>query len=327
MLILTRKDIENLIEMKDVIDVVEKAFLELAEQTAICPTRLVINIKKYGGQAVIMPAYLGKMDALATKIVTNYAANPQEHDLPTILASIILNNSRTGEPLALMEGSYITALRTGAVGGLAIKYLARKDSKIVGVIGTGFQAMTQVRAACAMLKEIERVKAYDISRDRGERFAVEAAQKLNIKVEIVKSTKECVEGSDIVITATTSTVPVLDGDWVGLGTHINSFGWMGPNGRELDDKIVKKAKIYVDTKEGVLTESGDLIIPIRKGIIPKDKIYAELCEVVSGKKPGRRQNDELTCFKSVGVSVGDAATAKLVYERSLKVGVGIEVKL
>lgn len=327
MLVLTRKDIENLIEMDDVVDVVNEAFLEIADQTAKCPTRLVIDIEKHKGQVFIMPAYLGKIDAFATKIVTSYAANPREHNLPAVFASIILNNPETGDPLALMEGSLITALRTGAVGALAIKHLARKDSRTLGVIGTGFQAMTQVRGTCAVLRNIEKVKAYDISKERADKFAAETAQKLNIKVEVAKSAKECVVGSDVVITATTSTIPVLDGDWVNAGTHINSIGWMGPDGRELDDKIVKKARIYVDTKEGALAESGDLIIPMKKGIIPKDKIYAELCEVVSGKKPGRRQNEELTCFKSVGVSVGDVATAKLVYEKALKEKVGTKVNL
>jgi ornithine cyclodeaminase/alanine dehydrogenase len=326
MLILTGKDIEALAEIKDVIDAVENAFLELAKQTAICPKRLCIPIERHKGFAFFMPAYLSKMGALGTKIVTQYEENLQ-YGLPTVLASIILNNPKTGEILALMEGTYVTALRTGAASGIASKYLARKDSRVVSVIGTGVQARTQLWAVCEVLRNVEEVKVYDLFFERAEKFAHYISEKLKLDIKAIKTSRECIENSDVIITATTSKIPVLDGDWVKSGAHINSIGWMGPDARELDSKIIKRAKVVVDTKEGVLAESGDLIIPIKEGTISKDHIYAELAEIVSGKKPGRAKHEEITCFKSVGLAIEDAATAKLIYEKALKEGVGTRIEL
>jgi len=324
MLILTRQDIEKIVEIKDAIDAVEKAYLERAKQTAICPERLVIDIKKHKGSIFCMSAYLSRMDIMATKIVTNYEENLSKYGLPTILGSIILNDSKTGSIISLMEGTYITALRTGATSGVAAKYLARKDSEVIGVIGTGVQARTQVWALCQVLKNVNKVKAYDAVFERAEKFVKEMHS--TIDAEIARSSKECVEDSDVVIIATTSRVPVLDGNRVKKGTHVTSIGYVGPDGRELDDTTVKRSKIVVDTKS-VLVESGDLIIPIRKGIITKEDVHAELAEIVSGEKLGRVEKDEITCFKSVGLAIGDAAVAELVYKKAIKEKVGTEINL
>jgi len=327
MLILTRQDIEKIVEIKDVIDAVEKAYLERAKQTAICPERLVIDIKKHKGSVLCMPAYLSKMDILATKIVTNYEENLSKYGLPTILGSIILNDSKTGSIISLIEGTYITALRTGATSGVAAKYLARKDSEVISVIGAGVQARTQVWALCQVLKNVNKVKAYDAVFERAEKFVKEISRMpLTIDAEIARSSRECVEDSDVVIIATTSRVPVLDGNWIKKGTHVTSIGYVGPDGREIDDATVKRSKIVVDTKS-VLVESGDLIIPIRKGIITKDDVHAELAEIVSGEKLGRAEKDEITCFKSVGLAIGDAAVAGLVYKKAIKEKVGTEINL
>lgn len=323
-MVLTRKDIEGLIDMKDVIEVLEDAFRELVEQTAICPTRLFIEVKKYKGTSFFMPSYLGKMDALGIKMVNQFNENLQK-GLPTVLASIVSLDPRTGETQALMEGTYITALRTGAASGLATKYLARKDSKVVGVIGTGVQARTQIWAMKEVLKDMEEVKAYDLFPERAKEFAEEIEKKLKLEVRVVGTNKECVENSDVIVTSTTSKAPVLDGDWVKEGAHINSIGW-GPDARELDDKTIKKAKIVVDTKEGALAELGDLIIPIKRGIISQDHI-AELSEIVAGKKPGRTSKSDITCWKPTGLAIEDVATAKLIYEKAIKEGVGTIIEL
>ena len=147
------------------------------------------------------------------------------------------------------------------------------------------------------------------------------------KCFIVGTPEECVENSDVLVVATTSKVPVLDGNWLTKGTHVNSIGVSGPEGRELDDTTVKKAKIVVDTKEGVLAETGDLIVPIKRGIISQENIYAELHEIVGGKKPGRTSDDEVTCWKAVGIAIEDAAVAKLVYDKAKKEGIGKEVEI
>ena len=273
-----------------------------------------------------MPAYLSQTESLAIKIVTQYEEN-LKHGLPTILASILLNDPENGKPLALMDGTYITATRTGAASAVATKYLARKDSSVVGVIGTGGQARAQVQGLREVLENLARVRVYDILPKRAEEFAYSVSRELSLTAETVGTSKQCVENSDVIVLATTSKVPVLDGDWIRVGAHVNSIGVVGPEGRELDDKTVKRAKIVVDTAEGALVETGDLIIPIKNGIISRNDIYAELHEIVGGKKLGRTSSDEITCWKAVGMALEDAAVAKLVYDKAKKEGIGKEVEI
>jgi ornithine cyclodeaminase/alanine dehydrogenase len=325
-LFLSRSDVESLVTMREAVQAVEKAFLELHEGKAVCPKRLIISVDKHEGFVYYMPAYLSQTESLAIKIVTQYEEN-LKHGLPTILASILLNDPENGKPLALMDGTYITATRTGAASAVATKYLARKDSSVAGVIGTGGQARAQVQGLREVLENLARIKVYDILPKRAEEFADIISRELSLTAEAVGTSKQCVENSDVIVLATTSKVPVLDGDWIKVGAHINSIGVVGPEGRELDDKTVKKAKIVVDTAEGALAETGDLIIPIKKGIISQNDIYAELHEIVGGKKLGRTSNDEITCWKAVGIALEDAAVAKLVYDKAKKEGIGKEVDI
>ena len=325
-LLLNRKTVESLVTMKDAIQVVEEAFLEWYRGTAVAPKRLIITVDDYQGFAYYMPAYLSKKKSLAVKIVTQYERN-LKLGLPTIMASILLNDPETGKPLALMDGTYLTATRTGAASAVATKYLARKSSSLVGVIGTGGQARAQLRGLFEVLENIEKIKVYDVFPDRAEKFAKEMADEFNVAVESVKHNRECVKDSDVIVLATTSAVPVLDGTWLKPGAHINSIGVVGPEGRELDDQTIKRAKIVVDTKEGALAETGDLIIPLRNGVISERSIHAELHEIVANVKPGRTSETEITCWKAVGVAFEDAAVAKLAYDEAKKKKVGTEVEL
>ena len=326
-LILNRKDVEPLLDMGELISLMEKVFLQSYRRETVCPKRTIINVEKHDGYMYYMPAYLSGSESLAVKIVSQYDENPSRHGLPTIMASILLNDSQTGKPLALMEGAYITALRTGAASGVAAKYLAREDSKVVGVIGTGVQARTQVWAMSKVLKRIVSVKAYDLLPERVDPFVKDISGKYGLKAGAVRSSRECVESSDVLVVATTSKTPVFDGSWLKRGTHVSSIGVSGVDGRELDDATVKRAKIVVDTREGAFSESGDLIVPIRNGTLREDDIYAELDEIVGGRKPGRTSDVEITCWKAVGLAVEDAAVARFVFDRAVKEGIGKEVEL
>lgn len=325
MLVLSSNDLEKILSMREVIKAMEKAFLELYKGTAKVPLRTIINIDKHKGIMLYMPCYLEENDALAIKVVSVYEENLKK-GLPTIFAAVLVNDPETGKPLAIMEGGYLTAMRTGATSGVATKYLARNDSRIVGIIGAGVQARTQLWAVYE-IRPIERVFVYDISMERAKSFADYMSKKLGIEIIIAKSPEEVVNNSDILILATTAKQPVIDGDWVKAGTHINSIGWVGPGGRELDSKTVKKAKVVVDSKEAVLKESGDIIIPIKEGTIDEGHIYAELAEIVSGAKKGRTSDEDITLFKSVGLAIEDAIIAKLAYEEAVKKGIGKEIKL
>jgi len=323
-LILTRSDLERILSMEEVIEAVEHAFSELEMGTAVLPQRTGIDIKKEKGWVGVMPAYLEKTGSLSTKIVTVFEKN-REKNLPTIMAVVVLNSTETGEPLAIMEGNFITAMRTGAVGGVAAKYLARKDSKIVGVFGAGVQARTQLTAAC-VVRGIEEAFVYDKIRERAEAFAAEMSKKLNIPVK-ASEPEEIVRKSDIIITATTSKTPLFDGNLVKPGTHLNLIGSFKPDSREVDEKVVKKSKIVVDQKSAALEEAGDLIIPLKAGIIREEDIYAELGEIVTGKKSGRTSDSEITLFKSVGLGIQDCATAWLAYTKAIEKGIRRDVDL
>jgi alanine dehydrogenase len=323
-LILSRSDLEKVLSIKDVINVVEAAFSELERGTAILPQRATVTLTKEAGWVGIMPAYLGKMGSLSTKIVTVFDKN-LEKKIPTIMATVILNSTETGAPLAIMEGTFITAMRTGAVCGVATKYLARKDSKTVGVFGAGVQARTQLMAVCAV-RDIRSAFVYDMFKDKANAFAIEMSKTLNIPIE-TREPEDTVKESDIIITATTAKTPIFDGNLVNPGTHLNLIGSFKPDVREVDEVVIRKSKIVVDQKSAALEEAGDIIIPIKAGIITEEDIYAELGELVTGIKPGRTSYSEITLFKSVGLGIQDSATAWLAYTKAKEKGICKEVNL
>jgi len=325
-LILSRKDLEAIMTMKETIEVVERAFREFALGTARMPTRASLTVFDKGGWMGVMPAYLSETGSLAAKIVSVFEENPSKYSLPTVLATVTLNDASTGSPLAFMEGTYITAMRTGAAGGVAAKYLARKDASAVGILGAGVQARTQL-LAINEVREVNKVYVFDISKDQATRFSEDMSKAIGVGIEIADSPEDVVKQSEIVATATTSKMPVVDGRLLRKGTHVNAIGSFRPDSRELDDETILKSKVVVDSKEAALAEAGDIIIPLRANRITEAHIYAEIGEIVTGKKAGRVSNDEVTVFKSVGLGVQDAAAAYLAYRKAKEAGVGVEVEL
>jgi len=326
-LVLTRKDVESLLTMKETMKVVEDAFRELAQGTADMPLRTVIRPKKYGGLINFMPGYLGDMDALAIKVVSGYPDNPKKYNIPTILATILVHDPATGALQAIMDGAWITAMRTGAVSGVATKYLAREDAETVGVFGTGVQAKTQLMAM-KEVRKLKGIKAFDIVQENAKRFSQEMTQQLGIGVVPVNDAATVVNGSHILIAASTSKLPLFDGHLLKDGVHINGIGsHHGPGVKELDETTIKRAKVVVDQREAALKEAGDIIDPISKGVITADHIYAELGELVTSKKKGRTSPNEITLFKSVGLAVQDVSTATRVYELAKAKGIGRTVEV
>jgi len=325
-LILSRKDLEAVMTMKETIEAVESAFKELTMGTARMPTRVGLTVFDRAGWMGVMPAYLSEVGSLAAKVVTVFEDNPSKYNLPTVLATVTLNDASTGYPLAFMEGTYITAMRTGAAGGVAAKYLARKDAKAVGIFGTGVQARTQLLAVNEV-REIEKVYAFDVSANQSGKFAEEMSKVIGVDVETASSPEIVVKKSEIIVTATTSRTPVFDGRMLRRGTHINAIGSFRPDARELDDDAILRSKVVVDSREATLAEAGDIVVPLKTNVISETHIYAELGEVITGKKCGRISDDEITLFKSVGLGVQDAAAAYLAYKKAREAGVGFDVEL
>lgn len=308
--------------MKETIEIVEEAFKQFALKNVVMPLRTYLDIQQFDGLFLTMPAYIGgNMNSLGLKVVTVYKQNPIKHGLPTILANIQLHDPKTGKLLALMDGTYITAMRTGAVVGVATKYLANKDAKTVGLFGAGVQGESCI-LAIKEVRNIELIKVYDIIPSKSKTFCKEIVEKIEVKAIPVNKPEEVIQDSDIIITATTSKTPVFNGELLKKGMHINAIGAHTPETRELDEITIKKSKIVVDSKEAALKEAGDIIIPIKKGIISPNAIYAELGEIITNKKIGRRSKDEITVFKSVGLAIQDISTAKLVYEKAIKNNIG-----
>jgi len=325
-LVLSAKDLKRVLTMKEAIAEVEEAFKELACGTAVMPTRVGLTVFDKAGWIGAMPAYLSRTRALATKIVTSYDANPSRYGLPTVMALIVLNDPETGKPEAMLEGSLITAMRTGAVSGVATRYLARHDANVVGIFGAGTQGKTQLEA----MKEVRNVRlalVHDIIQERANRFAQEMRQRLGIEVRVESNPGHVVNESDIIITASTSKTPVFRGEMLKSGTHINAIGSFRPDTRELDDLTIRRSKLVVDSLEAALEEAGDIVIPLKSGLIRRDHIHAELGQIVARQKTARENEEEITVFKSVGIGIQDAAAAKLAYKKACEAKIGTRIEL
>ena len=325
-LFISRKDVESILSMRETIEAVEKAFREHGLGTVSMPLRPVIRVDSQKGMVAFMPAYLEGMESLGIKVVSVYADNPTKYNLPTIQGIVLLNDPKTGTVVAIMDGAFLTAMRTGAASGVATKYLASKNAKVVGVIGTGVQGRTQVAGVCEV-RAIEKVKAYDVIPDRCSTFCKQVSADLKVDAVPVSSPELAVKDSDIVVTASTSKTPVLNGDWLDKGTHVNAIGSHTPDSRELDATAIKRAKVVVDSRDAALKEAGDLMIPISQGIISPDHIYAELGEIITGRKIGRESEDDITLFKSQGLAIQDVSAASKVYEIAVKKGLGKTLEL
>lgn len=326
-LFISGKEIRNLLTMKEVIDRVEEAFKLKGLGRVQMPAKLYLFYSRYGGDLRCMPSYIEDLEVSAVKVVNVHPGNV-EKGLRTVMAIIVLVDPRNGFPLAVMDGSHITDMRTGAAGGVAAKYLARKDSKIIGMIGAGRQARMQLAALTTIYSKLEEVKVYDISKDRANSF-IEEMGKLYVEVvnlKAVGSAEEAVMDADIVVTATPSRQPIVKDEWVKPGVHFNCIGADAPGKEELDPAILKRAKIVVDDMEQA-SHSGEINVPLSKGILSEEDIYAEIGEVVAGLKPGRESESEITIFCSTGLAIQDAVTAKLAYEKAKEKGLGLYIGL
>jgi ornithine cyclodeaminase/alanine dehydrogenase len=324
-LLLSRDDVIRVLNMPDCIKAVEKAFAELAAGTAVQPLRT--NITPPDGLALYMPAYLKESGALACKLVSVYKNNPARHRLPVVVGKVLLQDPASGDVICIMDGGYLTAVRTGAASGVATKYLAREDpGQTAGIFGAGVQAKMQLWAV-AVARDITRAMVYDISSEAVRSFIDELGPRLGLRITAADSPEAILEKTDIICAATSSANPIFEGAKVRAGTHINGIGSHTPNARELDSTIIKRSHLVADSREACLSEAGDIMIPIEEGAINESHIQAELGEVVLGTKPGRTDREEITLFKSNGLAVQDAATARLVYDRAIADGIGVTVDL
>ncbi len=315
--ILAAGDVKAALPMPKAIEAMKQAFSQFSAGQATVPLRGHIATDQ--GVTLLMPAYLHGSQNLGVKIISIYEDNPKR-DLPTISATVMVLDPQTGFPLALMDGSSLTAIRTGAAGGVAADVLARQNAESVVLFGAGVQARTQLQAVLAV-RDITQVSIIDPFDESARRLADEVETWPNApQVTLGQSAGQAVPEADIVIAATTSAVPLFDGNDLKPGAHVTGVGTFTPDKREVDETTVRRARVVVDSYEACLEEAGDIIIPN----VPID---AEIGEILNGDKPGRQSDDEITYFKSVGIAVQDTLAAAVVFAAAQDKGLGTEVDL
>lgn len=323
--LLTEDDVRTVLTMADTVEVVEEAFRQYALGSVQVPSRIGVKIPAHNGFHGVMQAYVGgDSDSLAVKTGSMYRENPAKNNLPGIILYVLLYDPTNGSLLALMGGNHLTAMRTAAVCGVATKYLARRDAEVLGLFGAGVEGRSQV-LAIHEVRPLKKVKVFDPVPGKATALAEEMATTIGIEISAVDDPKEAVTDCDIVSATTNSATPVFEGRWLQGGTHINAIGSHAPDVQELDSDTVARAKVVVDSREAVLAEAGDFIVPIKEGRFSEDHLYAELGELITGTKPGRSSSSEITLFKSVGLALQDAAAAARTYRLAKEKGVGTEV--
>lgn len=324
-LILAGSDIAQLLPMGACIDVMADALSGLTRGDAVLPLRQVLRLPDGKSAFAVMPASLGQSKAVGAKVITVF---PDNHgtSFDSHQGAVLLFEAEHGSLAAVMDASSITAIRTAAVSGLATRLLARDDATELAILGTGVQARTHLDAVRAV-RRVDRVRVWSRSRDSVCAFAETESRRHGVQVEPASSARAAVEGADIVCTVTASREPVLAGEWLRDGAHVNAVGASLPFARELDTAAMARSRLFVDRRESALNEAGDFLIPRKEGVIGDDHIVGELGELLLGRVPGRRNGAEVTVFKSLGLAVEDVAAAAYLYERAMAEQRGTRVDL
>lgn len=320
---LSEEDVIHLLTIDDTIAAVEDAFKDHGLAKTQMPPKSYLYFQKYGGDLRSMPAYLEGLDLAGVKIVNVHPGN-HSFGLPTVMALLVLNSPKTGAPQAVMGATHITNMRTGAAGAIAARALARPNSKVVGMVGAGAQARTQLLVLSRVFK-IERVIVSNRSLESSTAFVKNARSFLECDYHPTIDRQEACN-CDILITTTPVRSPVVKEAWIRPGTHINAIGADAKGKQELESSLTKKAKVVVDDLAQA-AHSGEVNVPISEGVLRPEEIYAELGEILVGKKPGRTSDGEITIFDSTGLAIQDVATGAVVYRRALDAGRGLKLKL
>lgn len=325
MLILSETNVRELIDIPELIGALEQAHIQYSTGKAVMPVRLVVPLPQIQGRITSMPGYLEQGTALGMKVVTFFQNNPKQN-LPAILATIMLFSAESGKLIAVMDGSYITGIRTACASAMATKLLAHPGATTLGILGAGVQARAHIEALCH-IRRITRIKIHSPSGTSAVNIKKDLETEVAVPIEVAASAETAVRDADIVVTVTTSKEPVLQLDWLKRGAHINAVGSHRPDMREIDGATLQRAKVVVDSREAIMAECGDILLAMKEHVISEANIYAEIGELLAGTKTGRAGDSEITLYKSVGIAIQDVATADLVYQKALKKHIGTNVEI
>ncbi len=325
-LVLGWKETRSLLPMNECINVVETAFSSLAKGDVALPLRMIMRQPDNKGLLGAMPGFLGNPRSLGIKAITVFSRN-KNTQFHSHQGAVIIFDTETGQPLAVIDATTITAIRTAAASGVATKYLARNNLTSLAILGSGTQASEHLEAMLSVQPGIDRVRIWSRTQENGERFVERESRKWRDKsIELVGSPEKATRNSDIICTTTGSTAPILEGDWVSEGAHVNAVGSSAPGFRELDTELVARSRVFVDRRESALNEADDIRVPIKEGAITEGHILGEIGELVLGKLKGRISDKDVTLFKSLGVAIEDLAAATSVYEKARENHVGTFVE-
>lgn len=324
-ILLTEANVKALLTMDDLIPAMSRALADFSARKVQQPLRTVLTIGEQQAFYGVMPAYLPGTPALGTKLVTVFGGNPAR-GLTTHLATIVLLDPETGALIALMDGRYITEARTAAVSAVSVQHLAGKDAGVLAILGTGVQARSHLEAI-GRVRTLQEIRVWSRTSANVDMFIRDMQPHVDGTLRKAGSAQEAVRNASIVALATASKEPVVHDEWIADGTHICAVGACRPAEREMEGALIARADLYVDSREAALAEAGDIVLPIKEGLIDANHIKAELGEVTGGIVSARASASRVTIFKSLGMAVEDVAAAHLVYQRAMARGVGQVITL
>lgn len=319
-ILLSEDDVRAVLSMDDLVRAMHTALAQFSSGHVKQPLRTVVEVGNQKAFFGVMPAFIHNPPALGTKLVTVFGSNAGA-GLPSHLATIILLDATTGELMAVMDGRYITEARTAAVSAASVQLLAREGAATLAIVGSGVQARSHLQAI-ASVSSLKDVRVWSPSEERRVAFAWDMQKQGAPAIRAMGSAREAVEDADLIVLATSSREPVVRGNWVADGAHICAVGACRPDEREMDTALVRRGRVFVDSREGALAEAGDIVLPIVEGAIGPGHIAGELGELALGRIPGRTHPGEVTIFKSLGMAVEDVAAAHLAYVRAAERGLG-----
>ena len=325
MLLLSEKEVATLIDLDELIAALTHAHIQYSTGRAVMPVRLVVPLPQIEGRITSMPGYLSQEQALGMKVVTYFQNNPKR-GLPAILATIMLFSQETGKMIAAMDGTYVTTIRTACASALATRCLANPETPVLGIIGAGVQARAHVRAL-RRVRKLSHIKIYSPSGTSGEKIKAELEKETGVPIEVVPNPEQAVRDSDLVLTVSTATEPVLRAEWLKPGAHVNAVGSHRPDLREIDGATLSRSLVVVDARAAIMAECGDVLLAIKEKSFSEEGIHAEIGEVLAGTKTGRSSTAEITLYKSVGIAIQDIAIAQLVYRKALERQIGTNVEI
>lgn len=322
---LSRTEVQKLLPMDAAIDIMAQAFKLLAKGQVVMPRRAVMWLPDMTGALGTMPSYSAGSKVIGLKAITVFPEN-RKAGYDSHQGAVMLFEAQHGRLLAIIDAGEITAIRTAAVSGLATRLLARPDAANLAILGSGVQARKHLEAMC-LVRKIRRVAVWNPSAGSARRFAESESKRCRLPIEVQESGRADVSWADIICTVTPSLEPVLFGESIPDGAHINAVGACQPHARELDTAAVVKARLFVDSRESALNESGDFLFPRKEGAIGNDHIVGELGELTLGEIEGRKSDNEITLFESLGLAVEDLFAAEYIYRQAAEKGIGTAVEL